>query len=332
MTDPVQGPPGTVGRDRESLLVHQNAVASPVCAPRRLLDRVRDAIARRNYSLRTEEAYIGWIKRFIHYQGKRHPLEVGREEVEAFLTHLACEKKVSASTQNQALCALLFLYREVLDRELEWMDGFQRAKTAVHSPAILSREEVAALLAHLDGTPRLMAELLYGAGLRLMECARLRVRDLDFERLQIAVRAGKGNLDRVTILAACLEEPLRNQVARVAALHRRDLQAGFGAAAVPGGRRTDTARNFGWQYVFPSARIVQDPDSGVVQRGHRDPQSLQRAVRRAARTAKLAQPVSCHALRHAFATHLLASGEDIRTVQELLGHKCVSTTMRYCGQ
>jgi site-specific recombinase XerD len=162
-----------------------------------------------------------------------------------------------------------------------------------------------------------------------MECARLRVRDLDFEQLQITVRAGKGNLDRVTILPACLEEPLRRQVARVAALHRRDLQAGFGALAVPGGRRADTARDFGWRYVFPSARLVQDPDSGLVQRTHRDPQSLQRAIRRAARAGKLAQPVSCHALRHAFATHMLASGQDIRTVQELLGHKQVSTTMRY---
>jgi integrase len=191
-------------------------VTEPICAPRRLLDRVRDAIARRNYSLRTEEAYIGWIKRFIHYHGKRHPLEVGRAEVEAFLTYLARDKKVSASTQNQALCALLFLYREVLDRELGWMEGFQRAKTPAHSPAILSPEEVAALLMHLDGTPRLMVELLYGAGLRLMECARLRIRDLDFEQLQITVHAGKGNLDRVTILPACLEEPLRRQVARVA--------------------------------------------------------------------------------------------------------------------
>jgi len=250
MTVPVQRPPGTGGRLWESP-ARPNAATEPTCPPRRLLDRVRDAIARRNYSLRTEEVYVGWIKRFILYHSKRHPLDLESEEVEAFLTHLACEQKVAASTQNQALCALLFLYREVLDRELPWMDGFARAKTPARSPTVLSQEEVAASLAHVDGTRGLMVELLYGAGLRLMECARLRVRDLDFERLQITVRAGKGDRDRVTILPACLEGPLRNQVARVAHLHGRDLQAGFGATAVPGGRRPDTARNLGGSMCSP---------------------------------------------------------------------------------
>ena len=236
-------------------------MTEPTCAPRRLLDRVRDAIARRNYSLRTEEAYVGWIKRFIHYHGKRHPLELGRAEVEAFLTYLARDEKVSASTQNQALCALLFLYREVLDRNSAWMDAFQRAKAPAHSPTILSREEVAALLAHLDGVARLMVELLYGAGLRLMECARLRVRDLDFEQLQITVRAGKGR-SRQGYHPARLSGGAAAQAGCAGRrLHRRDLQAGFGATAVPGWPRPDTARDLGWQYVFPSARIVQDPDS-----------------------------------------------------------------------
>jgi integron integrase len=290
---------------------------------------VRDAILRCHYSIRTEEAYIAWIKRFILHHGKRHPLELGEAEVKAFLTHLAAHHKLSASTQNQALCALLFLYREVLDQELPWMERLRRAKVPAHAPTVLSQDEVAALLAHVDGSVGTMVELLYGAGLRLRECVRLRIRDLDFERLQIMVRAGKGDRDRMTILPACLEKPLRNQVARVEHLHRRDVQMGFGAAATTYRRPADTVRNLGWQYVFPSTRIIQDPDSGQIQRAHRDPQSLQRAVRRAARAAKIDEPVSCHTLRHAFATHLLAAGEDIRTVQELLGHKYLSTTMRY---
>jgi integron integrase len=273
--------------------------------------------------------YVGWIRRYIVHHGKRHPLDLGGREVKAFLTHLACDLKLSASTQNQALSALLFLYREVLDQDLPWMERFRRAKGPVRSPTVLSQEEVAALLAHVNGAVGLMLELLYGAGLRLMECVRLRIRDLDFERLQITVRSGKGDRDRVTVMPECLEVPLRNQVTRVAHLHRRDLEAGFGATALAGGRRPDTARDLGWQFLFPSARIVQDSGSGLVQRAHRDPQSLQRALRQAARRAKIAQSVSCHALRHAFATHLLVAGEDIRTVQELLGHKYVSTTMRY---
>jgi integron integrase len=304
------------------------APVPPAAAPR-LLGRVRDAIARRNYSVRTEEAYVGWIKRFIVYHGKRHPLDLGGGEVNNFLTHLACDLKLSAATQNQAFSALLFLYREVLDQDQPWMERFQRAKGAVRSPVVLSREEVAALLAQVDGTVGLMLELLYGAGLRLMECVRLRIRDLDCERLQVTVRNGKGGRDRVTVMPECLAAPLRKQVARVARLHGRDVLGGFGAMTLAGGRRLDAARDLAWQFVFPSARIVQDLASGLLQRTHRDPQSLQRALRRATRAAKITQPATCHTLRHAFATHLLASGEDIRTVQELLGHKYVSTTMRY---
>ena len=315
-------------RSRQQCDAGTAQMGQPAGAPR-LLDRVRDAIAVRSYSVRTEEAYVGWIKRFIVFHGKRHPLDLGGGEVKTFLTHLACDLKLSASTRNQAFSALLFLYREVLDQDQPWMERFQRAKGAARSPVVLSQEEIAALLTQVDGTVGLMLELLYGAGLRLMECVRLRIRDLDFERLQVTVRNGKGDRDRFTVMPECLAMPLRKQVARVAHLHRRDLVSGFGAAALVDGRRPDTARDVGWQFVFPSARIVQDPASGSLQRAHRDPQRLQRALRRAARAAKIDRPITCHTLRHAFATHLLASGEDIRTVQELLGHKYVSTTMRY---
>jgi integron integrase len=240
-------------------------------------------------------------------------------DAEAFLTHLARDAGASPSTQNQALSALVFLYREVLDHDLPWLDGFQRSKKPVRIPTVLAAEEVRALLAHLDGPRGLMARLLYGAGLRLRECCRLRIRDLDFDRLQIVVRDGKGRRDRLTLMPAVLEGSLREQVRRVEVLNERDVRSGSPVARA--GR--------GWLFVFPSSRIVRDGESSLVQRDHCEPRGLQRAIQRAARSAKIDRHVTCHTLRHAFATHLLQDGYDIRTVQELLGHRQVSTTMRY---
>jgi len=285
----------------------------------RLLDRVRDAIRRRNYSLRTEEAYIGWIRRYILFHGKRHPLELGARDAEAFLTHLARDAAASPSTQNQALSALVFLYREVLDQELPWLDDFQRSKKPARLPTVLTLQEVRALLACLEGPRGLMARLLYGSGLRLRECCTLRIRDLDFDRLQIMVRNGKGQRDRVTLMPAIIEAALRDQVQRVEALNERDLRSGSAGSGTPRG----------WLFVFPSTRIARDEESGFAHRAHCEPRALQRALQRAARSAKLGEHVTCHTLRHAFATHLLQDGCDIRTVQELLGHQALSTTMRY---
>jgi integron integrase len=298
----------------------------------RLLDRVRDAIRRKHYSYRTEQTYLHWIKRYIWFNDRRHPADMGAVEVTAFLTHLAREREVAAATQNQALSALLFLYQEVLEIKLPWMDGIERAKRPVRVPVVLTVAEVRALLARLDGTKWLMAGLLYGAGLRLRECLKLRVKDVDFEYRQITVRDGKGGKDRVTMLPAELVEPLRAHLARVKSLHEHDLVKGFGLVELPFAlerKYPNAASQWGWQYVFPSRKRSADPRSGEIRRHHVYDDVLPRAIGQAAREAGIAKPVGCHTLRHSFATHLLEAGHDIRTVQELLGHSDVSTTMVY---
>ncbi len=293
---------------------------------------MRARVRRLGLSLRTEEAYIGWVRRFILANGKRHPRELGAQEVEAFLTGLATQGGVAAATQNQALAALLFLYREVLELGLPWMDNIQRAKTPARVPVVLTREEVADVLAQMDGVTWLMAGLLYGAGLRLMECMRLRVMDVDLARREITVRQGKGGKDRRTVLPALAVEALHGQLAEARRVHTRDLAAGFGAVWLPGalGRKyPNAAREWTWQYVFPASVRSIDPRSGVERRHHLHESMLQRAVKAAVRRAGIAKPATCHTLRHSFATHLLETGSDIRTVQELLGHKDVATTQIY---
>lgn len=300
--------------------------------PPRLLDQVRGAIRLRHYSIRTEQAYTDWIKRFILFHGKRHPREMGAAEVERFLTHLAVEGRVAASTQNQALSALLFLYRTVLKVDLPWLGEMTRAKRPGRLPVVLTVEEVRRVLARIDGQQGLMADLLYGAGLRLLECVRLRVKDLDFEMRQITVRDGKGEKDRMTMLPQAVLEPLRAHLEKVKVLHAHDLEEGFGEVYLPYAldrKYPDASREWGWQYVFPAAGRSVDPRSGKERRHHVDEQTLQRAMKKAVRAAGLTKPASCHTLRHSFATHLLQSGYDIRTVQELLGHQDVATTMIY---
>lgn len=298
----------------------------------RLLDQVRARLRVKHYSVRTEQAYVGWIRRFILTNGKRHPREMGGPEVETFLTRLATERNVAAGTQNQALAALLFLYREVLGEELPWMDGVVRAKRPRRLPVVLTRDEVRHLLAGLSGRNWLMAGLLYGAGMRLMECLRLRVKDVDFDRRDIIVREGKGNKDRHVPLPQVLVAPLRDQLAAARLLHASDLAAGFGAVYLPHAlarKYPRAAREWGWQYVFPSVQRSRDPRSGAIRRHHMDEKNLQRAIRGARLEAGIAKPATCHTLRHSFATHLLEDGHDIRTIQELLGHKDVTTTQIY---
>jgi integron integrase len=297
-----------------------------------LLDQVRDRIRRLGMAKRTEEAYVGWIRRFILANGKRHPRDMGSSEVEGFLTRLATEGQVAASTQNQALAALLFLYREVLGVELPWMENIRRAKQPEHLPTVLSRSEVAALLTELTGQNGLLARLLYGTGMRLMEVLRLRVQDVRFERNEICVRRGKGAKDRITLLPQGLKAALQVQVSTVRVLHAEDLAAGYGRVWLPDAlarKYPNADRELGWQYLFPSDSRSRDPRSGRVMRHHLDERGLQRAVRAAAQRAGLDRPVGCHTLRHCFATHLLEDGYDIRTVQELLGHADVKTTQIY---
>ena len=303
----------------------------PPKAPR-LLDQVRNAVRVRNYSYRTEEAYVHWIKRFIHFSAKRHPMELGAAEVTAFVSHLARDRNVAAATQNQALSALLFLYKEVLKRPLPWLDELERAKRPARLPTVLSPAEVRRLLAAMRGTKWLMASLLYGAGLRLTECLKLRVKDVDFEYLQIVVRDGKGAKDRVTMLPRSVLEPLRHQLALAKAMHEADLAAGYGDVELPDALARKYPRapyEWAWKFVFPSHRLSTDPRTGVIRRHHVYENYLTRGVKEGARAAGIDKPVSCHTLRHSFATHLLAAGYDIRTVQELLGHADVSTTMIY---
>jgi len=298
-----------------------------------LLDRVRDRLRLKHYSLRTETAYVGWIKRYIFFHGKRHPREMGKAEVEAFLTSLAVERNVAASTQSQALAALLFLYGEVLGIELPWLDEITRAKKPVRLPTVLTREETLALLEQIgDAELHLVTSLLYGSGLRLLEGLRLRVKDVELARNEIVVRDGKGGKDRVTMLPQRLVAPLRAQIARAKLVHEADVARGKGEVWLPDAlavKYPNAAKAWGWQYVFPAAGLSTDPRSGEVRRHHLDEKRVQRAVKAAAHKAGLVKPVSPHTLRHSFATHLLEGGYDIRTVQELLGHSDVSTTMIY---
>jgi len=300
--------------------------------PPRLLDRVRDAVRRRHYSRRTEEAYLSWIRRFILFHGKRHPAQMGVDEITRFLTALAVQGKVASSTQNQAVSALLFLYREVLGQEIPWLDSLVYAKRSRRLPVVLTRDEVRALLEHLHGVPRLMALLLYGAGLRLLECARLRVKDIDFASNQIVVRAGKGERDRVTMLPAAVKADLARHLEAVRRQYDQDLRRGAGWVELPGAlmrKYPHAGREWGWQWVFPATRIYVDRVTGQRRRHHLHETVLQRAVKEAARRAGIAKRATCHTFRHSFATHLLEDGCDIRTVQALLGHRDVSTTMIY---
>jgi integron integrase len=312
------------------------AEAPPEDKPKkRLVNQVRDVMRLKHYSLRTEQSYWNWIERFIRFHGMRHPTEMGEVEVGAFLTHLARQGKVAASTQNQALSALLFLYKEVLKQEFGWLEGVERAKRPARLPVVLTREEVNKIFAHLNGTTRLMAGLLYGSGLRLMECARLRVKDVDFGYARITVRDGKGAKDRVTMLPVKLAAALERHLRKVKAQHEQDLEDGFGEVYLPNAlarKYPKAAREWIWQYVFPSRKLSRDPHAEAQERPrrhHANETWLQQEVKRAVRTAGINKPASCHTLRHSFATHLLENGYDIRTVQELLGHKDVSTTMIY---
>lgn len=300
--------------------------------PLRLLDEVRNRLRLKHYSLRTEKVYVYWIRRYILENGKTHPRELGGLAVEAFLSRLATKDQVSASTQNQALSALLFLYREVLSIDLPWMENVVRAKQSRKLPVVLSKSQTLLLLSKMSGRDWLAASLLYGAGLRLMEALRLRVKDLNFERNEITVRDGKGGKDRKTVLPFSLKPHLQRQVEQARALHAKDLAEGYGAVSLPFALARKYPRaeiDFGWQYLFPASRRGIDPFDGREKRHHIDEKVLQRAVRNAAQQAGLHLPVSPHTLRHCFATHLLESGSDIRTVQELLGHQDVTTTQIY---
>ena len=312
---------------------HRVREAGPVGAPKpRLLDRVRETVRARHYSRRTEKAYVHWIRRYIFFHDKRHPAEMGAPEVTAFLTSLAVRDKVAASTQNQALSALLFLYREVLGLELPWLDDVVRAKRPQHLPVVLTRDEVRAVLQRLDGVPRLMAVLLYGAGLRLLECCRLRVKDVDFATNQILIRDGKGHKDRVTMLPASVKSVLSAHIERVREQHQADVRHGAGWVELPGAltrKYPNAGRDWGWQWIFPATRLYMDGLTGQRRRHHLHESVLQRAVKDAVRGAGIAKPATCHTFRHSFATHLLEESHDIRTVQELLGHQDVSTTMIY---
>jgi len=297
-----------------------------------LLARLRERIRYLHYSLRTEQAYVHWARAFVRYHGMRHPRELGQSEVEQFLAHLANERHVSVSTHKQALCALLFLYREVLGQELPWMQDLGRPKTRVRVPTVLSREEVARLLAAIDGAHGVIARTLYGTGMRLQECLRLRTKDVDFDRSLIVVREGKGGKDRVVMLPEALRAPLKLQLADARKLWERDRVAGVPGVELPDALAIKYPRapeSWNWFWVWPAAALATDPRSRTRRRHHLYPETIGRAIARAAGAASIGKRVTAHTLRHSFATHLLESGVDIRRVQELLGHSDVSTTMIY---
>ena len=310
-------------------LPEETASANPVP---RLLDEVRMRIRARHYSVRTETAYHDWIVRYIRFHGRRHPRELTAEHVGAFLSALANDRHVAASTQNQALAALLFLYKEVLRVELPWMDGIVRARRPKYLPVVLTRAEAHATLSRMQGTHALIARLMYGTGMRLMECLQLRVKDVELSRREVIVRQPKGGRDRITMFPATLVEEMSAHIATVKRLHQRDRAAGLPGVELPHAyavKHPGAALDWGWFWCFPQARASVDPRSGVTRRHHTYGQTFQRALKRAARGAGVVKPISSHTLRHSFATHLMEAGYDIRTVQELLGHKDVSTTMIY---
>jgi integron integrase len=307
-------------------------INTPVSGSPKLLDQVRDLIRVKHYSIRTERTYLDWIKRYILFHDKRHPKDMGASEVTAFLTHLAVVGQVSSSTQNQALSAILFLYREVLGIELPWLNDVVRAKLPQRLPMVLTRSEVRAILDRLSDDYALMGQLLYGTGMRLMECVRLRVKDVDFERLEILIRDGKGAKDRITMLPGSIVPLLQAHLLKRRALFDDDGRAGKVSVYLPDAlavKYPNAPREWGWQYVFPAGKFSVDPRSGIERRHHVDEKLLQRAVKRAVQAADIAKPATPHTLRHSFATHLLEAGYDIRTIQELLGHKDVQTTMIY---
>jgi integron integrase len=298
----------------------------------KLVYRTRRIMRRKHYSYHTEKRYVSWIRRFIRFHSNRHPVHMGRAEIEAFLTHLAVKDRVAASTQNQALSAILFLYRTVLDRPLDFPIDAVRARRSRNVPTVLSREEVYRVLGCLSGRHKLMAQLLYGGGLRASECARLRVKDLDFALQQIVVRDGKGAKDRFTILPQTLASELQDHLHRAKLMHEQDLRRGLGAVHLPyslGRKYPGAEREWIWQYVFPSRQLSADPMTASTRRHHVSPSALQKAVRKATKLARIEKRVTCHTFRHSFATHVLEAGYDIRTVQDLLGHKDVKTTMIY---
>ncbi|MGE3151487.1 MAG: integron integrase [Nitrospiraceae bacterium] len=311
---------------------HEPVVPKEISWNLAVVDQVRQAIRRRHYSHKTEEAYVGWIKRFLVFHQQRHPIEIAEQEIGQYLSTLATHSRVSASTQNQALNAVLFLYHEVLGKKIGYVNGVVRAKRPHRLPVVLTREEVKELLRQLDGTAWLMATLLYGAGLRLMECCRLRVKDLDFTRNQIVVRAGKGNKDRYTMLPLTVKEPLARHLEEINQKHQHDLEQGLGRVVLPNAldrKYPKAGEEWSWQWVFPASKYYIDQATRTPYRHHLHESVIQKAVKEAARKAGIAKPASCHTFRHSFATHLLEDGYDIRTVQELLGHRDVSTTMIY---
>ncbi len=300
--------------------------------PKKLLDQVSDALRLKHYSYRTEQSYLDWIRRYILYHNKAHPKDMGEAEIQVFLTHLATERNVSASTQNQALSALIFLYRNVLHIELDLPSGLITAKRSTHLPTVLTRAEAQNVLHHMDGTAALVARLLYGSGLRLMECLRLRVKDIDFGNHQIIVRCPKGSNERSTLLPESLVKPLEFQIQTSQLFHQQDLSEGYGETRLPfalGVKYPNAGKEWPWQFVFPASQRSTDPEDGQVRRHHLHPSAIQKAVKRAAQKSGIPKRITPHTFRHSFATHLLEAGYDIRTVQELLGHKDVKTTMIY---
>jgi integron integrase len=300
--------------------------------PARLLDRLHEALRVRHRSRRTEDAYAAWVRRFVLFHGKRHPSELGPEAVSAFLNHLAVDRKVTASTQNQALNALVFLYRHVLGRDLEQLGGLIRARGPRRLPVVLSQAETRALLSELHGVERLVTSILYGSGLRLLEALSLRIKDVDFGRREIRVSRGKGDKDRMTPLPETCARALLQHLREVRTLHERDLGEGFGAVALPDAlarKYPGASREWAWQWIFPATRRYREAGTNTERRHHLHETVVQRAVKRAVATAGIAKPASCHTLRHSFATHLLEAGYDVRTVQELLGHRSLQTTMIY---
>ena len=301
-------------------------------AQSRLLNELTDAIRTRHYSIRTEQAYVKWVKNFVLFHNKKHPAEMGENEISEYLTFLAVKRKVAASTQNQALSAILFLFKQVLKRDISWLDDVIKAKKPKKLPLVFSKDEAKKVLLQLEGTKWIMASALYGSGLRLMECIRLRTKDIDFSYKQITVRDGKGQNDRVTMLPQPLIEPLQRHLEKVRHLHDQDKREGYGEVYLPyalARKYPNAGREFCWQYVFPASKLSIDPRSGKTRRHHVDESVLQNGVKQAIRASGINKPGSCHTLRHSFATHLLENGYDIRTVQELLGHKDLRTTMIY---